>query len=205
VTTTRFAYAIKALPAQPTPGEPPGPPDPAVNEIQPPAHDDSRPWAGDAYDEGDETDPAHAFAAFTGQDGEEAWLDRAPDGTLTGWVRDATGQVWRYSDDSAWALDVDGAQMQRVSTAPGQDPAGQVPGGAPVGEETADPSADDEAAVDRTDPEADPLAGVDENPDALTADADEEDPDVEESPDEDEDDEDSPYPGAKKPKQKGGA
>lgn len=40
------------------------------------------------YDEGDETDPANAFAAYKGAAGEEAWLDQAPDGTLTGWVRD---------------------------------------------------------------------------------------------------------------------
>lgn len=190
MTTTRFAYAIKALPdTQPAPGGHRARPDPAAGEIQPPAHDDSRPWAGDAYDEGDETDPANAYAAFTGQDGEEAWLDRAPDGTLTGWVRDATGQVWRYSDDSAWVLDVDGAQMQRVSTTPGQNPTGDAPTDgqeAPAEEETPDPY-----AAETDDPEADPLA-----------DADEEDPDMEESPDEDEDD--APFPGAKKPKQKGG-
>ncbi|MER7497015.1 hypothetical protein ABT033_31020 [Streptomyces pharetrae] len=212
MTTTRFAYAIKALPnTQPAPGAPPGPPDPAADEIQPPAHDDSRPWAGDAYDEGDETDPANAFAAFTGKDGEEAWLDRAPDGTLTGWVRDATGQVWRYSDDSAWVLDVDGAQMQRVSTTPGQDPAspdGATPDGQepPTEDRAADPYADDPATED-DDPEADPLAADDEDPDALDAGADEEDPDMEESPDEDDEDDEgegAPFPGARKPKKKGG-
>jgi hypothetical protein len=76
--------------------------------------DDARPWAGDMYDEGDETEPADAFAAYTGSNGEQAWLDRAPDGTLTGWVRDGTGQVWRYTDPDAWAVDVDGAQMTRT-------------------------------------------------------------------------------------------
>ncbi|RLU86253.1 hypothetical protein CTZ27_25075 [Streptomyces griseocarneus] len=76
--------------------------------------DDARPWSGDMYDEGDETDPADAFAAYKGTDGEEAWLDQAPDGTLTGWVRDATGQVWRYTDPDVWAIDVDDAQMTRT-------------------------------------------------------------------------------------------
>ncbi|MYX26762.1 hypothetical protein GTY75_08775 [Streptomyces sp. SID8381] len=202
MTTTRFAYSIKALPAQPAAGAPPGPPDPAVGEVQPPAHDDSRPWAGDPYDEGDETDPAHAFAAFTGENGEEAWLDRAPDGTVTGWVRDATGQVWRYSDGSAWALDVDGAQMQRV--APGQrhpeqgsaSPDGQQP---PADGEEADAYADDPPAADGTAPTADPVAGADEENDPG-----EEDPDMEESPEEDDEDEDAPFPGARKPKKKGG-
>ncbi|MFB6525239.1 hypothetical protein [Streptomyces sp. NPDC056399] len=76
--------------------------------------DDARPWSGDPYDEGDETDPATAFAAYKGAGGEEAWLDRAPDGTLTGWVRDETGQVWRYTDPSVWAIDVDDAPMTRT-------------------------------------------------------------------------------------------
>ncbi|MFF0481959.1 hypothetical protein [Streptomyces sp. NPDC004435] len=75
---------------------------------------DARPWSGDPYDEGDETDPADAFAAYKGPGGEEAWLDQAPDGTLTGWVRDETGQVWRYTDPSVWAIDVDDAPMTRT-------------------------------------------------------------------------------------------
>ncbi|MCX4677618.1 hypothetical protein OG413_20310 [Streptomyces sp. NBC_01433] len=84
--------------------------------------DDARPWSGDMYDEGDETDPAAAFAAYQGTDGEEAWLDQAPDGTLTGWIRDATGQVWRYTDPDVWAIDVDDAQMSRThSRASGDD------------------------------------------------------------------------------------
>ncbi|MYW67150.1 hypothetical protein GTY65_24225 [Streptomyces sp. SID8379] len=76
--------------------------------------DDARPWSGDMYDEGDETDPASAFAAYKGAAGEEAWLDQAPDGTLTGWVRDTGGQVWRYTDPDVWAMDVDDAQMTRT-------------------------------------------------------------------------------------------
>ncbi|MFF8789217.1 hypothetical protein [Streptomyces sp. NPDC015125] len=84
-----------------------------VDAPEPPA-DDARPWAGDMYDEGDETDPADSFSAYTGSNGEQAWLDRAQDGTLTGWVRDGAGQVWRYTDPDAWAVDVDGAHMTRT-------------------------------------------------------------------------------------------
>ncbi|NGO67068.1 hypothetical protein [Streptomyces boncukensis] len=87
------------------------PPDSAEPPLPP---DDARPWSGDMYDEGDETDPADAFAAYQGQDGEEAWLDQAQDGTLTGWVRDTTGQVWRYPDPDVWAIDVDDAHMTRT-------------------------------------------------------------------------------------------
>ncbi|WP_370419000.1 hypothetical protein AB8O64_11130 [Streptomyces sp. QH1-20] len=88
--------------------------DESAEEALPAPEDDARPWSGDMYDEGDETDPATAFAAYRGADGEEAWLDQAPDGTLTGWVRDATGQVWRYTDPDVWAIDVDDAQMTRT-------------------------------------------------------------------------------------------
>ncbi|MFI6142455.1 hypothetical protein ACIBCC_30215 [Streptomyces griseus] len=80
---------------------------------QPPA-DDSRPWAGDRYDQGDETDPEAALYGYTGTGDEQAWLDKDLDGTLTGWVRDGTGKVWRYTDVDAWAADVDGAQMTRT-------------------------------------------------------------------------------------------
>ncbi|MFE6639609.1 hypothetical protein ACFVFT_38145 [Streptomyces tendae] len=99
-----------------------------------PPDDDSRPWAGDVYTEGDETSPDAAFAAYTGVDGEQAWLDQAPDGTLTGWVLDGDGQVWRYTDPDAWATDVDGAQMTRTHGPEGGDgtsdqagPDGQAP------------------------------------------------------------------------------
>ncbi|MGA5822249.1 hypothetical protein ACPC54_30820 [Kitasatospora sp. NPDC094028] len=81
-------------------------------EGQEPA-DDGRQWAGDPYDEGDETlpdDPA-VTARFSAPGGEEAWLERAADGTLTGWLRDPSGQVYRYSDADAWAVDVDDAGM----------------------------------------------------------------------------------------------
>ncbi len=109
----------------PAEGEQPG------DEPEPPA-DDTRPWAGDMYDEGDETDPADSFSAYTGSNGEQAWLDRAPDGTLTGWVRDGTGQVWRYTDPDAWAVDVDGAHMTRMHSQadePAAPPAAAPPGG----------------------------------------------------------------------------
>ncbi|NEA53580.1 hypothetical protein G3I60_05265 [Streptomyces sp. SID13666] len=114
-----------ATPTSPTPPTPPEPlPDAATPGTQkpptddaaaePPPADDARPWAGDAYDEGDETDPAQAFAAYSGDTGEEAWLDQASDGTLTGWIRDSDGQVWRYADADAWAIDVDDAHMTRT-------------------------------------------------------------------------------------------
>ncbi|MEU6755996.1 hypothetical protein [Streptomyces sp. NPDC046685] len=107
--------------AEPTPtaGEEPAPDDAAAPPVEDPAvpqepTDDARPWSGDMYDEGDETEPDEAFAAYAGAQGEQAWLDKASDGTLTGWVRDSTGQVWRYSDPDAWAIDVDDAQMTRT-------------------------------------------------------------------------------------------
>ncbi|AKN68754.1 hypothetical protein QR97_02100 [Streptomyces sp. PBH53] len=92
----------------------------------PAPEDDARPWSGDMYDEGDESDPADAFAAYKGGNGEEAWLDQATDGTLTGWVCDATGQVWRYSDPDVWAMDVDDAQMTRTHSQASSG--GQPPG-----------------------------------------------------------------------------
>lgn len=101
----------------PAESEPPADVPAETDTAEPPAPaptDDARPWSGDMYDEGDETEPAAAFAAYSGTQGEEAWLDQAPDGTLTGWVRDSTGQVWRYSDPDAWAIDVDDAQMTRT-------------------------------------------------------------------------------------------
>ncbi|MGA5134440.1 hypothetical protein ACPCTO_32065 [Streptomyces olivoreticuli] len=103
------------------------PADDATQAPSPPPTDDARPWSGDMYDEGDETDPADAFAAYTGTGGEEAWLDQAPDGTLTGWVRDATGQVWRYSDADAWAVDVDDAQMTRTHSRSEEPDIGAAP------------------------------------------------------------------------------
>ncbi|MFE7015756.1 hypothetical protein ACFVAQ_35565 [Streptomyces sp. NPDC057651] len=70
------------------PAESPAPPtgsgeEPAV-DAPPPPTDDAQPWAGDMYDEGDETDPDDALYGYSGTAGEKAWLDKAPDGTLTG-------------------------------------------------------------------------------------------------------------------------
>jgi hypothetical protein len=129
-----YVYAVKTLPP------PDGPPvqDPGQEmppEPQPPQQDDARPWSGDAYDEGDETDPAQAFAAFSGENGEEAWLDKAEDGTLTGWVRDETGQVWRYSDPDTWAIDTDDAGMVQTHGGGGSPPADPGTGEVPPGEE----------------------------------------------------------------------
>ncbi|MDI3407671.1 hypothetical protein [Streptomyces cavernicola] len=94
--------------------EPPAVEDESSEEAPPAPEDDARPWSGDMYDAGDETEPSAAFAAYKGANGEDAWLDQAPDGTLTGWVRDATGQVWRYTNPDVWAIDVDDAQMPRT-------------------------------------------------------------------------------------------
>ncbi|MFJ7054698.1 hypothetical protein ACIQU7_23610 [Streptomyces albidoflavus] len=125
-----------------SPAASPAPEQEEKEEGQPPPQpeDDARPWSGDPYNEGDETDPSDAFAAYTGPDGEEAWLDQAPDGTLTGWVFDSMGQTWRYTDPDAWATDVDGAQMTRTH-GPEGEPGPEEP------EETATP--DDRVAQDQ--------------------------------------------------------
>lgn len=161
-----YRYSVKALPQSedpaaqdqdPAAGQPP--------ELQPPHQDDARPWAGDAYDEGDESDPAQAFASFSGPAGEEAWLDKAEDGTLAGWVRDETGQVWRYSDPDAWAIDVDDAGMTQTGGTGGQPAAGDPQAYDGSGALT-DPAAGDPAM---TDPNADPTV-MDPNADPAAAD-----------------------------------
>jgi hypothetical protein len=148
-----YRFEVKALPPSQDPAAQGM--DPAAEqppELQPPHPDDARPWAGDAYDEGDETDPAQAYASFTGSNGEQAWLDKAEDGTLTGWVRDESGQVWRYSDPDTWAIDVDDAAMaQSGGTGDQPDPAAQDPA-------AQDPAMQDPAAGD---PAADPAAADD--------------------------------------------
>ncbi|MFF4543626.1 hypothetical protein ACFY1J_05175 [Streptomyces sp. NPDC001406] len=122
-----------APPEQPTEApadgtQPPGN-EPPADAPEPPS-DDARQWAGDPYDEGDETDPANAFASYTGSNGEQAWLDQDADGTLTGWVRDGTGQVWRYTDPDAWAIDVDDAHMTQTHSK--ADEAASPPQAAPA-------------------------------------------------------------------------
>jgi hypothetical protein len=80
-------------------------------------------WAGDLINESVDTptDPAAAFRTFAGTEGETAWLDRADDGTLTGWVQDADGSIYRYSDADAWAIDVDEAGMIAGGAEPMED------------------------------------------------------------------------------------
>ncbi|MEU5181139.1 hypothetical protein AB0G49_13915 [Streptomyces longwoodensis] len=155
-----YRFSVKALPQDPAAQDQ----DPAAEQPpahQPPHQDDARPWAGDAYDEGDESDPGQAFAAFSGQSGEQAWLDKAEDGTLTGWVRDVDGQVYRYSDPDAWAIDVDDAGMAQTGGTGAQPGAGGQP--APGGAAPADPNADLEAADPNVSPAAaDPYAAPEE-------------------------------------------
>jgi hypothetical protein len=168
-----YRFEVKALPPSQDPAAQGM--DPAAEqppELQPPHQDDARPWAGDAYDEGDETDPAQAYASFSGNNGEQAWLDKAEDGTLTCWVRDESGQVWRYSDPDTWAIDVDDAGMaQSGGTGDQPDPAAQDPAMQdPAAQDPAmqdpaaqDPAAQDPAAQDPAagDPAADPAAADD--------------------------------------------
>lgn len=91
--------------------EAPPPDDPTGDAGEPYADEDGvGRWAGDVYEEGDETDPADAYASLSG-DGRVAWLDKGESGELTGWIRDADDQVYRYSDPTAWAADVDDAGM----------------------------------------------------------------------------------------------
>ncbi|MEW1700098.1 hypothetical protein ACIQCR_17070 [Streptomyces sp. NPDC093249] len=113
--------SVEQLPDESEPG-PNEPGSSAPDGGAPSAPDDARPWSGDPYDEGEETDPSAAFAAYKGERGEEAWLDQAPDGTLTGWVRDETGQVWRYTDPAVWAIDVDDAPMTRTHSQAADEP-----------------------------------------------------------------------------------
>lgn len=86
--------------------------------------DPGRPWSGDLCETISPTDPAEAYAAYKGtvtdqgvESEVEAWVDRGSDGTIIGWVRQGD-EVWRYTDPEAWALDVDGADLQLVSSDP---------------------------------------------------------------------------------------
>ncbi|MBV1940756.1 hypothetical protein KUF83_29935 [Streptomyces sp. BV286] len=209
-----YAYSLKNLPMpnDPAAEDPAAPPPP---ELQPPQEDDGRPWAGAVYDEGDETDPAQAYAALSGPNGEQAWLDKAEDGTLTGWVRDETGQVWRYSDLDTWALDVDDAGMKETGGTHGEpageelDPVAGDPGAAP-GQEAGPPgfgTADEAFTPGSSDDQAgDP--DTEEDPDGDDTDDSEDDGDedpFEEDPDEDPQGDEEGKPKAKKGgKSKGG-
>lgn len=112
--------------------------DGAPEEVDPNA---PQPFAGDVYTEGDETDPAQAFAHLKGEDGTEAWLDHDPQGTIVGWVRTPDGTVYRYSDPAAWAIDADDAGLHKVG--------GTMDGGAPVeGEEPTEEPAEEETPAE---------------------------------------------------------
>jgi hypothetical protein len=133
-------------------------PEPDVEEVA--EHE----WAGDLYTEPDVSDPGAAFASFSGDNGEQAWLDRADDGTLTGWVRDADGQsVSRYSDVDAWAIDVDQAAMQEGAAAP-VDGAAEDPTAVGGVDDVDAPALDDPAAP--LDGEAPPAGAPFEEPPA---------------------------------------
>lgn len=108
-------------------------------------------WAGDIVDdESVITDPSVSFRSFTGAEGETAWLDRADDGTLTGWIQDADGTTYRYADADAWAIDVDDAGM----SAGGEEEEFEED---PLAEEM--PVEDEGAPIDTADPAAAPLQG----------------------------------------------
>lgn len=156
-------------------------PDPTTDEsgdAPAPEESDAVPteWSGDLYEQGDETSPDQAFSAFSGPGGMEAWLDRADDGTLTGWVRDPDGSLFRYSDADAWAIDVDDAGMSSIDAADDDGP----------DDEDEEDDSDD---LDTTDDEAE----AEEETDDLDADAEEEtddlDADAEEGSDDEADDE----------------
>ncbi len=114
-------------------------------------------WAGDLIiDSNEVTDPSMAFAVFQGAEGETAWLDRADDGTITCWVRDADDSVYRYSDPEAWAVDVDDSGMSRMND-PGAaaDPA-MTDDDSTTDEIDAELPADGDDMADPADPELDP-------------------------------------------------
>ena len=119
----------------PDPAMPTGDDDDGIDPVE----EATAEWSGDLYQEGDETKPEDAFAAFSGSSGEEAWLDRTVDGRLVGWVRDTDGSVWRYSDANAWAVDVDDSGMTRIDTVyEAVDESEDDGDGAPEGDETSD-------------------------------------------------------------------
>lgn len=154
---TSYTLQKKAAELDPAAADPTAPEgDPAEAQV----HE----WAGDAYEEDDVSDPAAAFASLSGVAGEQAWLDRHDDGTLVGWVRDADGTVYRYTDADAWAIDVEDAGMQRTdgeqsAPAEGEATDAEPVDGEPTDEAPAAPALDDATAdappVD-TEPEPSP-------------------------------------------------
>lgn len=110
--------------AAPVDGPASGEPDTATPNLNP--VEDAPRWSGDVYEQGDETKPDDAYAHLTGDGGVDAWLDRGDDGAIVGWVRDLDGTVYRYSDPSAWAIDVDDAGLKNAS---GSTPSSDTGGG----------------------------------------------------------------------------
>lgn len=187
----------KNLPVPP-PGAGPASVEEQQSDVQ--QAEQGREWAGEPY-EGDDAPqgPDGAFSVFSHPGGEVAWLDRAEDGTLTGWVQATDGTLYQYTDADAWAVDVDGAGMAMVE---GQGPAGDAGEDAMSTEdqqsedESVDDLAGDDLAGDGTgevdplleveeDGEVDPFAEpeVEEPEDALAELGDEEDPDAEDPDD----------------------
>jgi hypothetical protein len=143
----------------------------------PPNHgtDPGRRWAGDPYTTGPMTDPAEAFAHFSGGEGVEAWLDKQDDGTLVGWVLDGQ-DVWRYTDPNTWASDVDAAQMSRLDTPSLDEAVNDALNPAPQADDTQIPSnqAASDFGPDTPDEENPFLADNSETLDAAAADANDE-------------------------------
>lgn len=190
--TTLTDYLLETKADWPDPATEPDPAEGPELDAEP------QEWAGDLYDAGDETDPAEAFAVFTGAAGLEGWLDRADDGTLTGWVRDPAGGVYRYSDVDAWAIDVRDSGMSRTDPGMGvEDPNAELEGEDDAA--TEDPSElegeDDADPFAEGDDEGDELAVDDDAADEVGADTDDPDPDTDDladdmDPDEDDDEDD---------------
>jgi len=183
-----YALEVKEMPGQ-APVTPPA----QTPSGETPSQYDAPAWSGDVYEEGNESRPEDSRWSFSGEGGEEAWLDRTDDGTITGWVRDPDGTVYRYSDPDAWAVEVDDAGLARA----GGDPAAE---GEAMPDDGADPNAetDPTAGDDFTDPDVNPdvdpemedelyddYASTDEPADDETVSPD---PDAADEPDTDEDD-----------------
>ncbi|MFB7890266.1 hypothetical protein ACFCZ3_19670 [Cellulosimicrobium cellulans] len=160
-------------------------------------------WAGDLYENDDVSDPAAAFASFSGVEGEQAWLDRHDDGTLVGWVRDADGSVYRYTDADAWAIDVQDAGMERTdaeqdAAAPEdaegalveEDPTGAAPDDLAAEGPAAEAPAAEDAPLEEPAVDAPPAGDELGDGDPLDDLADQE--DAEPDPDDEEDEEDAP-------------
>lgn len=167
----------------------------------PPPESVEHEWAGDRYDVGDETDPEHARASFTGTNGEVAWIDKDDDGTLRGWVRDADGTVYRYEDHRAWASDVDAAGMTLQHRAEaGTEGQNAATEGGEESDPTDDPFADESDPEDDAEGESaeedeeDAPEGLDDVQDIDELAAQEDDPEPEDD-EEDEDDERNPFGG----------